>query len=561
MAGGKIVRIAGGKIIERYGTLTYYQENFTINAGGPIELTTDGEMIYGEPEEPKAAGIYIIRGWWSSDKEGNNKIREAYLGDTVYFQFETRNIPVYDYKNDDKDEGLSRLKISFYDSQLGWLGIDCIAWDRRLDGAQKYAYVESENRAYATLKFLYNKYTIQLVKEDDTPGDIEVYCKAEYSPKTLKSSFNGGPVYQLAHLPVRFTDYLRVKLPEIPDLYFIRPGIDYQFPEIRSSEGNAIYMELLLNEDTSSQQKIEHAQEKIKAKITDQAKEKVKNEVGKGLEYLKKKTYTLAIRELEKGYLMYTDGSITLRKNVYENKTITMIDGNVHRIKRASDTAFRIAHPTLQGETRYATTKGLNQLEVLAQKNPIHTATQLSTQLFETMGYVIDLQGMEESMASGTPDYKGMGSFLLKKFFGFFPSWVGQLAGQLSLPVALMIEQYSQELEELIKEEAFKTFLKKKEEGMKAMELFLGQDKPNKTLAEEKIIELGFGFLRISTSTLQKLLAKEFDTLEKLNDFEWNLRNKDLLHGVVIRKIKNIDYKRYDYFIYCIFIDDKNLDL
>ncbi len=91
MSGGKIVRIVGGKFTQECDTLTYYQDNFTINSGGKIRLTCDGEMIYGKPEVPPA-GKYFIRGEWTSDWKGNNKITKAKLDDFVYFHVYTQGL-------------------------------------------------------------------------------------------------------------------------------------------------------------------------------------------------------------------------------------------------------------------------------------------------------------------------------------------------------------------------------------------------------------------------------------------------------------------------------------
>lgn len=562
MAGGKIMKIAGKKIIQEYETLTCYNENFTINAGEAIELTTDAEMICGDPEEPKTGGKYIIRGWWSSDRDGLIKIHKACLGDTVFFQIETKNIPIYNEANDVIDEDLSRLHISFYDLQLGYMGFDFIASDREIKGGPKYAYINEENRACVPIKILYNDLTIDFVKEDNTPGDIEIYCVAEYKPSySIGSINNNGPVYQKESLPVSFRDYLSVGLPDIPNLYFIKPGINYQFPEIRSSEGNVIYLQLLLSQEDYTQKKIDQAKEKIKGKIKGVAKDAMKEATAKALDKFKEYSYTLAIRELEKGSLMYTDGRVIHRKNLYDTD-ITMIDGNVRNIKRASNTGFRVAHPTLQGDTHYATTLGLNQLEVFAQSHPVYTAANLSTKIFETLSFVIDVKEMEQSLSTGTPDYKGLGNLALKKFFGFFPSWVGKMAGHLSIAVDLLVDQYSKDLEELLEEQAYETLLNKKEEGMKSMELFLQYDDKNKSLVQEKITELGFRFLSISTPTLQKLLAKEYKYFEELNKaaFE-DSKTLKTNNGIVFRGIWNQYYKRYDNFIYCIFIDEKSLDV
>lgn len=554
MSGGKIVRIAGGKIITHCENLTYYQNNFTINAGGKIELTTDGEMIYGEPEKPPTGGKYIIKGWWSSDEKGNIQIKEAYPGDIVYFQIETKNIPDYEEKNDAKDPDLSRLFLRFWD-QEAVLGFDNLKPDRELKGGPEEAEVK-ENRATAAIQIMDHESIIKMIREEDDNA-LEVYCTVTYQPKSLIDPHSGF-VFQREDLPTAFGDYLKIRLPELPDLYYIRPDQEYQFPELRTQQGNAIFMQILLHEPDHIQDRLDKAKDKIKDKIKDSLKDKLelKERLEQQVRNLKQYSYTLAVRELEKGSLMYTSGQVIQRKNVYA-ADITMIDGNVQSIKRASNTGFRIADPKIEGETRYATTKGLNQLEVFARKNPIHTAANLGMKVLETLSFVIDVQGMEQSMASGEPDYKGMGNLVVKKFFGFFPSWVGRLSSALSIPVALMVDEFSKRFEEDIDKITFQTFLEKKEEGMESMEKFLQYDKPNKTIEEERITELGFRFLYISNLTLQKLLAKEFKTFKELDDFNFGSKEE---HGIVHRGIWNHAYKRFDTFIYCIFINEESLN-
>lgn len=93
MAGGKITRVVGGKLIKEIeGDYTIHTNTFTMNSGDKGSFTSDTEIIFGTPLEEELKIGYFIKGLWYSDKECNNKINDAYLGDTVFFQIETRNI-------------------------------------------------------------------------------------------------------------------------------------------------------------------------------------------------------------------------------------------------------------------------------------------------------------------------------------------------------------------------------------------------------------------------------------------------------------------------------------
>lgn len=92
MAGGKITRIVGGKsttIVEE--NFTGYYKNLTMNAGGK-NIFTARQTHFGTPKEPEKKEGYFVKGWWSSDREGKEKINEALIGETVYFHVETRDI-------------------------------------------------------------------------------------------------------------------------------------------------------------------------------------------------------------------------------------------------------------------------------------------------------------------------------------------------------------------------------------------------------------------------------------------------------------------------------------
>ena len=97
MAGGNITRIVGGKHSIETDEWIVHTDKFTAYAGKGSHFTADGGTFLGNPNEAPSIHKYFKKGWWSSDKEGNEKITKAKIGDTVYFQVEmTENFPEED---------------------------------------------------------------------------------------------------------------------------------------------------------------------------------------------------------------------------------------------------------------------------------------------------------------------------------------------------------------------------------------------------------------------------------------------------------------------------------
>ncbi len=92
MAGGTITRIALGNsstVVE--GNFEGYYETLSMQAGKESRFKAK-QTNHSNPKE-SIAGKHFLRGWWSSDEQGEHKIKEAFLGDDVYFHIETRDIP------------------------------------------------------------------------------------------------------------------------------------------------------------------------------------------------------------------------------------------------------------------------------------------------------------------------------------------------------------------------------------------------------------------------------------------------------------------------------------
>jgi hypothetical protein len=111
------IRIVGGTITKTTGGdhNIYSDGNIVYNAGKAITEISDKGIIYGEPKDAPPTPLlkkYFIEGWWSSDEAGDKRIKEALVGDHVYFHIKTKDIPnggivqmkLYDDDNNEKNE-------------------------------------------------------------------------------------------------------------------------------------------------------------------------------------------------------------------------------------------------------------------------------------------------------------------------------------------------------------------------------------------------------------------------------------------------------------------------
>lgn len=193
MAGGKIIRIVGGKNSIECDNWTVYTDEFNASAGGKSQFTADDGIYFGEPKEPELKKGVFVRGWWSSDKEGKNKITEAFLGDKVFFHIETKNIPNGKYIGTMLyDDDLKKIKEEKDNNK----GSDKIALGPK--GGDDYKYLR-----YREVKD--NKIVITILLEGIFENLIE-----EEEDKQIELFFACSYDNENAELPLSFNDYLKV---------------------------------------------------------------------------------------------------------------------------------------------------------------------------------------------------------------------------------------------------------------------------------------------------------------------------------------------------------------
>lgn len=199
MAGGKIIRITGGTSTIECESYNVFCENFYMSAGGKSSFTADGGIYFGEPQEPTTGGKYIIKGYWTDEKD--NRITEALLGETVKFHVETQDIP------DGKTIRMILFDDDIHKSESDSNnGNDQVPLYPVYKGKKPTEYNESQETAVQNNKAVK---TIVL-------GEYFSWLAAQEEDKMVELFFTCSYEDQKEDLPIQFHDYLQVKgLPKI----------------------------------------------------------------------------------------------------------------------------------------------------------------------------------------------------------------------------------------------------------------------------------------------------------------------------------------------------------
>ncbi|PID68989.1 MAG: hypothetical protein CR968_00195 [Flavobacteriia bacterium] len=179
----------------------------TINETGESKSCTINIL---EPE--------LIEGYWTIDKEGSTIIKEAKLGDTVYFQIHTKGIANH-----------QKITLKLRDQDIlfvDWANPDDSKFPDR--EVVETAFIKNDK---ATVELVLDESWESMLKDDadDTiflDATLELYWKVSYGKRKKE-------------LPTKDDDYLRVGFSD-RTLYFKTPTPSYHFPELISYEGDPI---------------------------------------------------------------------------------------------------------------------------------------------------------------------------------------------------------------------------------------------------------------------------------------------------------------------------------
>lgn len=171
------IRIVGGQLIETTGGdyNIYTKENIVYSAATTItETGVESGVSYGNPEKAPPLKEYILKGWWSDNK--NNPIKEALIGDTIRFHIETKDIPDGD-----------TVQFTVYD----WDGMFNI--DDKIDLVVAGTTTKSNkikitgNKGYVEWK---TGVGTQKIIEEEGDDEIELYVKCTYKTEIIDLPFS-----------------------------------------------------------------------------------------------------------------------------------------------------------------------------------------------------------------------------------------------------------------------------------------------------------------------------------------------------------------------------------
>lgn len=179
MGKGIIMRSAGEGFVSESET---YLENFNTishNSGTKVIYNAD-ENHFLEDWEEIPPGKYFVKGWWTNDK--NAVIKSAYVGDTIRFHLQTKDIP-----------NGEEVLFTIYD----WDGLKIMNDKLKLtdkDTLQESNKIKIQNNE-GFIEWTTGKGTLSLLEEFGEGNELELFAECTYKDETIE-------------LPERTDDYL-----------------------------------------------------------------------------------------------------------------------------------------------------------------------------------------------------------------------------------------------------------------------------------------------------------------------------------------------------------------
>lgn len=329
-------------------------------------------------------------------------------------------------------------------------------------------------------------------------------------------------------LPFMESDYLVVKAPPIVEpIVFLSASEQHKLPAIYSADdGNPWYVNV-----KSIKNPIEQIVEEAEGVAADieMIKKFFSEDGGGGFEPDKinewtKRSYEIAVRKLNKGELIFNDGSKGVT-NRYHKYTVSDIDGTYSQ---------QVMMGVNRGKFKKGvTTKGINQLEAQASRGV--------AKVFKTVG---ELNPLWDAICD-VADILVAASRGERPPLPFTPPFVTMEIDRIMADIdEFIIENWNKKLQNAIK--------RGKAEVIKEVNSEINKN-----------YNLGFSFVEISEELLIKILTKEYKEYDKSSaDFKSYLINQSQGKkeaSILIRSIEEKDeYNRLTFFhyIYAIYLND-----
>lgn len=169
-----ILRITEGEYItEIEKDWNVFTDEFEAFAGKFSYFSAAEETVFGLPQKDQIIeNKYFKKAWWSLDREGNDKITQAGIGQTVFFHVITQNIK----------EQHAKVVLQLYDEDGGLGGQDDLINIREVKEDGSLGELVTEKRVINS-KIIFNiTLSDDLVDfiEDDFGDEIELYFECSY---------------------------------------------------------------------------------------------------------------------------------------------------------------------------------------------------------------------------------------------------------------------------------------------------------------------------------------------------------------------------------------------
>ena len=355
----------------------------------------------------------IVKGWWSSDKDGEKILEESKLGQTVFYHVETKGIAngqKLDLKLYDNDFYIHPIYYIFKNDDDKFPDEEVI----------KSATIRTvKGRKYATVELLLSEKWESVIKDDidmtiNLDKKIKLHWEVKYGTKLktrLDSSF----------LHVGFSD---------KTLYFKSPVAGHNLPELISYDGSPL---LLM---------------KLGGKILkDETQKKVGSLIGQSID---KTISNIALTKMEKGNLLtntgqiYTKNSSIYTKDIYTNNGTLLKD-----VKQRKNLGFK------QGE-EIVSSKGLSQYDYFATEGKRVKILGF----LKSAGHLFDFASLIQSVQNGIDTTKPL-SIPMGPL-----SPINDLAG-------VLIQQYADDLDESLEMVFQQELAEAKAEGLNYLRNFV----------------------------------------------------------------------------------------
>ena len=158
---------------------------------------------------------------------------------------------------------------------------------------------------------------------------------------------------------------------------FLKPAYEgYNFPEIRSADGELIVFSAGIVAIEEPSKELEETMKVIREDIESKATEKVRQTM---IKYSDKLRYTIAVKQLKKGYLVNNLGKIEFSRRLY-TKPVFDNEGKLYEITKAANFGYK-------QEGELVTTKGISQLDYLREVGVRNTVLKN----IETLSYIVEI--------------------------------------------------------------------------------------------------------------------------------------------------------------------------